>query len=262
MAPSARDVPPESVPPFTAVVPAAGAGVRMQTGRRKPFLALGSAPVLLHTLCRLSASPACRQIVLAVHADDMPLYSPARRQLLRDEFRVTAVVPGGANRQESVRTALDATEPEPPLVLIHDAVRPLVRVALVEAVAARAAQTGAALAAAPAVATIKEVDADGRVLRTPARESLWVAQTPQGFHREVIVDAHARAAADGFLGTDDALLVERIGHPVAVVEDSPDNIKITTPEDLAIAEAVLRWQRENGVPEAALPIPAADMFSA
>jgi 2-C-methyl-D-erythritol 4-phosphate cytidylyltransferase len=113
----------------------------------------------------------------------------------------------------------------------------------VEKVAARAAETGAAIAAVPSVATVKEVDAKGVIVRTPARERLWLAQTPQGFRRDLILEAHRRARADGFVGTDDAQLVERLGHGVVVVEDSPENLKITNPEDLPLAETVLKRQQ-------------------
>jgi len=229
-------------PAFSAVVAAAGQGTRMGGGVRKPFLLLGGQPILEHVLSRLCAARGLAEVVVAVHPDDLDSY---RRQSgeLKAKFRVTAIVPGGAVRQESVLAALEATSPGVPLVLIHDAVRPLVLPGLVEKVAARAAETGAAIAAVPSVATVKEVDAEGVIVRTPARERLWLAQTPQGFRRDLILEAHRRARADGFVGTDDAQLVERLGHGVVVVEDSPENLKITNPEDLPLAETVLKRQQ-------------------
>ncbi len=232
----------------------------MGAGLRKPLLSLDSIPILLHTLCRLKAASGCKEMVLAVHPLDLVFYTPERRESLRAEFGVKAIVAGGATRQESVLTALEATTTGLPLVLIHDAVRPLVEVELIERVALRAGECGAALAAVPAVATIKEVAPDGHVLRTPPRESVWMAQTPQCFRRELIVRAHRQARRDGFVGTDDALLVERLGHRVEVVEGSPENLKITTPTDLAVAETLLRRQREQGVKAAEVPVRYGKIF--
>jgi 2-C-methyl-D-erythritol 4-phosphate cytidylyltransferase len=244
---------PRDFPSFSAIVAAAGAGVRMRARRKKPFLLLDNVPILLHTLWRLRQARGCEGIVLAVHPEDFERQPGSWAESLKTDFGVTAIVAGGATRQASVLAALEATSPDVPLVLTHDAVRPLVRVEVIEAVAARANECGAAIAAAPAVATVKEVDADGFIRQTLPRERLWLAQTPQGFRRELLFEAHKRALDDGFVGTDDALLVERTGHRVAVVEDSPDNIKITTPEDLVIAEAILLWQRAAGIRGSELP---------
>jgi 2-C-methyl-D-erythritol 4-phosphate cytidylyltransferase len=239
---SARLSPP---PPtaFSAVVPAAGFGLRM--GSRKPLLPLDGLPILHHALRRLRMAQGCAEVVLAVHPCDARELAQSK-----EELGIAQVVPGGANRQESVLNALQATRPDIPLVLIHDAVRPLVRAAVIEDVARAAAARGAAIAASPAVATIKEVGTDRTVCATPPRERLWMEQTPQGFARELALQAHRKAQEDGFIGTDDASLVERLGHDVVVVEDRPDNIKITTPQDLAIAEAILDCQRREGLPEA------------
>ncbi|GAG53367.1 unnamed protein product, partial [marine sediment metagenome] len=128
---------------------------------------------------------------------------------------------------------------------IHDAVRPLVRPDVVRRVAQAASRCGAAIAAIPATETVKEVAEAGRIVRTPPRRTLWCARTPQGFHRDLILKAHREAAAAGFEGTDDSELVERLGHEVRVVEDHYDNVKITTDQDLAVAEALLRWQESN-----------------
>jgi len=234
-------------PPFSAVVPAAGSGARMGARRRKPLLPLDSAPILAHTLTRLRAAQGCREIVLAVHPEDLPLFTPQVRESLEAEFGVSAVLPGGATRQQSVLAALEATSPTVPLVLIHDAVRPLVRVELIERVARQAAACGAAIAAGPCIATVKEVGDDGSVVRTHERRRLWLAQTPQGFHRELILRAHRLAAREGFTATDDAELVERLGRRVLVVQGNPENLKITTPQDLAVAETVLRWQQSRGL---------------
>jgi 2-C-methyl-D-erythritol 4-phosphate cytidylyltransferase len=215
-------------------------------GRRKPSILIGGVPMLHRALCRLCAARGCAEVVLAVHPDDLSAYDARRLGEMRERFRVAAVVPGGRTRQESVWAALQATSESLPLVLIHDAARPLVQPGLVERVAVRAAETGAAIAAVRSVATVKQVDEAGHIVATPPRHSLWLAQTPQGFRRAIIIEAHRRAVADGFVGTDDAQLVERMGLPVVVVEDSPENLKVTTPEDLVLAEAILARQRAAG----------------
>ena len=217
---------------------------------RKPYLLLEGVPMLLRSLARLRLAGGLAGAVLAVHPDDRDAVAARWGERLEAEFRVVAVVAGAERRQQSVLAALEATDPAVALVLIHDAARPLVEVSVIEAVAARAARCDAALAAAPVVATVKQVGPDGLVRRTPPREGLWLAQTPQGFRRDLILRAHRRARDEGFFGTDDALLVERLGEPVAVVEDSRENLKITTPADLAVAETLLRRQKEQGVPGA------------
>ena len=235
-------------PAFAAVVPAAGSGARMQAESRKPLLLLDGVPILIHTLRRLRLARGCGEIVIAVHPEDLATCRGHWWDQMVSGLQVSAVVAGGATRQQSVLAALEATSPSAELVLIHDAVRPLVQVDLIERVAARAADCGAAIAAVPTVATIKEVDARGRILNTPSRDRLWMAQTPQGFGRRLALRAHREARDDGFVGTDDALLVERMGLAVTVVRDSPDNIKITNPRDLPVAETILRQQREQGFP--------------
>jgi len=254
-------------PAFCAVVAAAGPGTRM--GRcapaggdradepsggpgwpalplehvRKPYLPLDGVPVLIHSLARFRQARGFAGAVLAVHPRDHRAVSERWGARLEAEFAVAAIVPGAAMRQESVLGALEATDPAVGLVLIHDAARPLVEVSVIEAVAARAAERGAAIAAVPAVATVKQVGPGGAIRHTPPREHLWMAQTPQGFRRDLILQAHRRARDEGFVGTDDSLLVERLGHPVEVVPDSTENLKITTPADLVAAEAILRWRK-------------------
>ena len=159
---------------------------------------------------------------------------------LEAELGVTRVVPGGQVRQQSVMAGLESLGGQYDVVLIHDVARPLVRAQMIERVAAAAAATGAAIAAVRATETVKSVSRSGVIRRTLTRDGLWFARTPQGFRRELILDAHRRAAQQGFTGTDDAQLVERLGEPVAVIEDDCQNIKITTPADLDAAEAILR----------------------
>lgn len=251
---------PDDMREYSVVVPAAGLGARMQAERRKPLLGIEGRPIILHTLARLSAARGCTEIVLVVHPDDLRFFRRRWGGALREEFGVRAIVPGGASRQESVRAGLEASDPDAKVVLVHDAVRPLVSLEVIENVAARAAESGGAIAAVPAVATIKEVDGDGRIVETPPRHNLWMAQTPQGFRREILVRAHDAARERGMTGTDDAGLVEALGEDVYVVEDSPENLKITTPEDTAVAEAILRWQNKRDLPASRLSVPGPEIF--
>lgn len=220
------------------LVPAAGSGRRMGTATNKQYLALGDRSILAHTLTRLAALPGvgtihvivpaaecayCRDEVLARHALD----------------RQVEVVAGGAERQDSVRNGLAACgAAADDLVLIHDGVRPFFPAAAVSSLLAMAAAEGAAVLAIPAQDTLKEVVA-GKVVRTLERSRFWQVQTPQAFRFDVIAEAHRRAVAAGFAGTDDAALVEWCGAPVGVVAGSPSNLKITTPADLALARALL-----------------------
>ncbi len=226
---------------FSALVPAAGTGARMG-GCKKPFLPLCGKPVIHHVLERLRRSPGCVEIIVVLHEDE---YGNARLVSdLKARFGVAGVVMGGPVRQASVLAGLEAVNEDLDIVLIHDAVRPLVQPHVVRRVAEAAARYGAAVAAVPATDTVKEVEDSGRIICTPPREGLWLEHTPQGFRRDLILRAHHAARDEGFCGTDDAQLVERLGEEVHVVRDTPDNLKITTEEDLVIAEAILRWRKE------------------
>ena len=154
------------------------------------------------------------------------------------------ITPGGSERQDSVRIALELTSSESALVIVHDAARPLATPAIFEACIAAAARAGGAIAAIPVSDTLKRVvDSDSAIVATVARAGLWQAQTPQAFRREALVAAHRRAVSEGIVATDDADLVERTGVRVEVVETSTANLKITTPSDLAIVEAIIAARR-------------------
>ena len=241
---------PADATPFDAVIVAAGSGRRMGArppgARRKAHLELGGRPVLDHSIEALRCTPGCGRIVVVLHPEEFERGAEAGR--LREAFGITAIARGGATRQQSVLAGLEAVGEGEEVVLIHDAARPLVSPQVVAAVAEAAARWGAAIAAVPAAHTVKQVDAEGRVLATPPRDALWFAHTPQGFRRALILRAHHAARDAGLTGTDDAQLVERLGEPVHVVEDSPHNIKITTPEDMVVAEAVLRARAGHPAP--------------
>jgi 2-C-methyl-D-erythritol 4-phosphate cytidylyltransferase len=233
----------QSPVPFAVVVAAAGAGKRMG-GFRKPLAELCGRPVLFHCIDRLLDAAGCAHIIPVLHPEEYGRGELAAR--LAAEFGISMVVCGGPTRQASALAGLEAVGADMDLVLIHDAARPLVWPAVVERVAQAAWRTGAAIAAIPATETVKQVAADGRIVATPPRLGLWYARTPQGFRKDVILRAHYAARDEGFLGTDDAQLVERLGHEVHVVEDRHDNLKITVPGDLLVAEAILHWQALEG----------------
>lgn len=221
----------------SVVVPAAGQGKRMNAGMNKTFLTILGTPMLVRTMQKLSASDKVDEIIVVVGADEVA----GTRKLLEHvpDIKPFAVVAGGKERQDSVANGLKAVSFEADIVLVHDAARPMVSVETIEQVIETAKKNGAAIAAVPAKNTIKVVDASGIVKRTPERASLWEIQTPQGFRKDILEAAYQKAYADGFLGTDDASLVERSGQLVEVVMSDYRNIKVTTPEDLLIAEAFL-----------------------
>jgi 2-C-methyl-D-erythritol 4-phosphate cytidylyltransferase len=228
---------------FAVVLPAAGTGRRMG-GCKKPLLELAGEPILFRVIATMQSAAGCVEVVPVLHAAEAADAELARA--LHDRFGIEHVVVGGATRQASVFEGLKALQSDAEVVLVHDAVRPLISPAVVRQVAERAAERGGAIAAVPCSDTVKEVGEEGAAIRrTVPRESLWLARTPQGFRRAILLEAEERAVADGFLGTDEAQVVERIGGEVCVVEDTRDNLKITTREDLAIAEAILRWRRAN-----------------
>jgi 2-C-methyl-D-erythritol 4-phosphate cytidylyltransferase len=227
-----------------AIIVAAGRGVRMGAGGPKAFLPLGGLTLLERSLSLFLSHPRIDRVVAAV-----PDPGEARRLLGPPAARVV-LVRGGATRQDSVRCALQAIPSvEDEIILVHDAARPLVTRAIIDAVIASAEVTGASIPGVVPPDTIKELDEQGAVAATLPRERVRLAQTPQGFRGDVLREAYARAGRDGFAGTDDASLVERTGRTVVLVEGSPRNIKITTPADLELAEAILERDRkeEGGV---------------
>lgn len=220
---------------ITAVIPAGGSGRRMQSSEAKQYLLLQGIPLIVHTLRTFQESPVIGDIVLVVPAADV-----ARIQSeIVDAFAMTKirqVVGGGKERQDSVRNGLAVLPADCEIVLIHDAARPFVSSALIEKAVKGAVREGAVAVGVRVRDTVKQCDSEGRVIGTLAREQIWMAQTPQAFRRATIVAAHQKAQEDNFYGTDDAMLVERMGIPVKMIDSIPDNIKITTTEDLAWAE--------------------------
>ncbi len=234
------------------IIPAAGLGTRMAGGKpagrpSKQFAEIGGTPILIHTLRKFDAEPQVSEIVVALRRSEADSFRP---RLEQERFRKPiAFAEGGEHRQDSVASALreiraDADD----LVLVHDAVRPFVDSEIIQNVIEAAARQGAAIAGLPAVDTIKQVDrtAEGAiVVSTIPRARVVMAQTPQGFRFGLLKKAVDDAQADGFSGTDEASLVERAGHEVAVVMGSARNIKITTPADLALAEFYLAQENRT-----------------
>jgi 2-C-methyl-D-erythritol 4-phosphate cytidylyltransferase len=207
----------------------------MQNSRPKQYLAVGGAPLIVKTLRALLRSESVEGVVVAVPADRI---AETRELLSRHRVRrVLDVVAGGDDRQESVWRALQAVPAASRLVMVHDAVRPFITGDLIERVLAAARRHGAATCGLPVRETVKRVRGDV-VESTVDRDGLWLIQTPQAFSRDVLWEAHEKAQRDGFRGTDDAALVERLGGRVAVVAGIPENLKVTTPQDLAVAR---RW---------------------
>jgi 2-C-methyl-D-erythritol 4-phosphate cytidylyltransferase len=204
----------------------------------KQFLALGGRPLLLHSLSVLQASPSVHEIIVAVPESERR-YCLDRIVAPHEITKVTKIVSGGAQRQDSVRHALAKVSPGTDIILVHDAVRPFLTLELIQEVVRLALLHGAAIAALPMKDTVKHVGSNGVIERTVDRASLWLAQTPQAFRREWLEEAHHKAVVDGINATDDAHLVELLGRSVVVVEGSGDNIKVTRPEDLDIGEAIL-----------------------
>jgi len=221
-----------------AIVPAAGSGNRMGRELSKQYLSLGGMPLLVHTLNVFEKCPLVDALLVVVPPSDV---EAVRTEMLPrwNLKKLAGVIPGGKERQDSVRAGIEALDRETGLVVIHDAVRPFITVGLIENCIRAAAEEGAATVGVPVKDTVKEVAADGRVMRTCDRNLLWLTQTPQAFRRDIIENAYRAAVRDGYRGTDDTSLVERLGIAVRMIRGDYGNIKITTPEDLVIAEALL-----------------------
>lgn len=220
-----------------ALIPAAGMGKRMGAGINKQYLLLAGIPIVARTISVFESSPLVDDIYIVTPEAEIP-YCRARIVEAHGFAKVRAIVPGGAERQYSVLNGLRGMDDpsDDDLVLIHDGVRPFVTPEIIASAVETARRYDGALTAVPAKDTVKIVE-ESVISSTPSRETIWQAQTPQAFRYGIIRDAHERAAAEGFLGTDDSSLVERLGGKVHVVMGDYRNIKITTPEDLVLAEA-------------------------
>jgi len=227
------------------IIPAAGFGSRMGADMPKQFLQLANEPLIARTLRTFLQHPAVAALVVVLPPEYLQFGQELLLPLLDQACRKQQLlfVAGGASRQQSVRNGLAALPPEIGRILVHDGARPFVTAAIIDRCLAGIAQHGAAIAAVPVKDTLKEL-AGEVILRTVDRERLWQAQTPQGMERHLLEQSFACAEADGFLGTDEASLLEHAGISTAVIMGSEQNIKITRPDDLRIAAGLLQ-QEEN-----------------
>jgi 2-C-methyl-D-erythritol 4-phosphate cytidylyltransferase len=237
-----------------AIIPAAGLGTRMASapsarGKKpaatKQFTELGGTPILIHTLRKFAASPEVSEIYMALRGNEIAGFRARLEKEAKDILQKKIhLVEGGEHRQDSVANAMSSVSAcDDDIVLVHDAVRPFVTEEIIHNVIQAAQKYGAAIAGVPAVDTVKQVErtSDGALITaTLPRERVVMAQTPQGFRYDVLKKAFDEAAADGFVGTDEASLVERSGHAVAVVMGSVRNMKITAPADMELAEFYLK----------------------
>jgi 2-C-methyl-D-erythritol 4-phosphate cytidylyltransferase len=229
-----------------ALIPAAGMGKRMGASINKQYLLLNGLPIVARTIAIFEQSPLIDAIYLVIPAEEIP-YCQEHVIAACSFKKVAAIIAGGKERQNSVMNGLNAMRDivgNDDIILIHDGVRPFVTEAMLRESIMTAGRREGALVAVPVKDTIKSV-CNGIVVNTPERETLWQAQTPQAFRYGIIFNAHQKAAESGFIGTDDASLVERCGGTVGIVTGEYRNIKITTPEDLILAEAFLAVSEEE-----------------
>ncbi len=222
----------------SAVLVGAGLGLRMGGTIKKPFLPILGKPIFIHTIGRFSQIETISEIIVVVGEAEIKFLQEQWQDVLTAS-KVKKIVAGGKRRQDSVYNGLCQTEADSEIVLIHDIVRPLVRSEHIEAVVSKVKESNAAILAAPMKATVKEVENHLRIQRTVSRNNLWMAQTPQGFKRDLILKVFNQLKNVDREFTDDAEMVEKAGYPVYIVPGTDENIKITTPEDMRIAEALL-----------------------
>lgn len=221
---------------YQVIIPAAGQGKRMGAGKNKLLIELNGMPVFIHTLLIFEKDKECSGIFLAIHPQD-----EAEFKSLLKKYAITKVkrlVPGGKERQDSIYHALKTVSGDG-IILVHDAARPFIKKEYIHRLVETSQKTGAAIIGVPAKDTMKIVR-DQVVSETVERSSLWVVQTPQAFRIPLLQRAYQKAEEEDFIGTDDSSLIERLGQPVTIVEGDYDNIKLTTPEDLFFAEAILK----------------------
>ncbi|CAH0347487.1 2-C-methyl-D-erythritol 4-phosphate cytidylyltransferase [Bacillus sp. CECT 9360] len=224
---------------YEVIIPAAGQGKRMNAGKNKLFVELAGKPIIIYTLQVFESDPACNGIILSINPDEEELFQSIITQY--GLKKIKKLVPGGNERQQSVYNGIKYAD-EHSIVLVHDGARPFIGHALIMELATAASKYGGAIVAVPVKDTIKKAK-DKAVVETVERSSLWAVQTPQAFRVPKLIKAHEMAEKERFLGTDDAILLERMGESVIIIEGNYDNIKITTPEDLYFAEAILQKMR-------------------
>ena len=222
----------------SAIIVAAGKGIRMKGTMRKQYLDLSGRPVLAHSIMAFDSCSQVAEIYLVVPKEDIE-YCQNKILSLLDLKNQINLVYGGAKRQDSVYNGLQSIDKDTETVVIHDGVRPLIHPEELKECILGSKKYGACILGTPASDTLKRVDKSGIIEATLPRENIWLAQTPQAFQYDLILKAHETARRDGYVGTDDASLVERLGADVKIINGSRFNIKITKKEDLDVAKAVL-----------------------
>lgn len=227
---------------IAAIIPAAGSGLRMGYKIPKTYLTFDSMPIIVHTLRLFQDSDLIDDVYLVIQEKDKEY----AQQEVVEKFlltKVRAIIGGGKERQDSIKNALSYLRPEHEFVVIHDGARPLVGKEILEKTIQIGIEEGAAITGVPVQDTVKSLNKHGMIKKTIARKNLFLIQTPQVFKKEMIVEAYKAAYQAQYYGTDDSSLVERIGIPVKMVEGSYENIKITTPEDLMLAEFIAQRRK-------------------
>lgn len=223
----------------SVIIAAAGMSNRMGSKINKQFISINNKPILVHTLSKFEKNSYIDEIILVAKEDEIDY---CRKEIVKryNFTKVTKIIRGGRERQDSVYNGLLALDERTSIALSHDGARPFVKMENINAGIKGAYKYGACVVGVPVKDTIKVVGEGKEVLDTPRRNMLWAAQTPQCFRKDIILDAHRKAIRDQYIGTDDSMLVERLGINVKMVMGSYENIKITTPEDLIIAESMLK----------------------
>jgi len=230
-----------------AIIAAAGLGTRMQQDTPKTYLQLAGKPILIHTLEIFEKVPEVHEVLVVVHPEDLEFC----QEEVVDAYplkKVLRLIPGGKERQDSVYNAMKflmIKEAELDVILVHDGVRPLVDPVQVSRVVAAARRHGGAILGVPCQDTLKKVNSRGEVVATVDRQKLWQVQTPQAFRAALLWRAFQEAMERGFYATDEAALVEALGETVVMVPGTPLNLKITTPDDLKMAEAILASRQKS-----------------
>jgi 2-C-methyl-D-erythritol 4-phosphate cytidylyltransferase len=227
----------------SAIIPAAGLGIRMGSSVPKQFLLLDGKPILHHTLSVLDQCSIVNEIILVVSEKEV---TKAQQEIQGSHPKVTKIIAGGKERQDSVSNGLQSLDSETDIVVIHDGVRPFVSPGLIRKTVEAACDFGSAITAIPVSDTIKKVNGEGQVERTVDRGGLWRVQTPQTFRVSLLKEAFEKARADNFYGTDESSLIEHLGKEVKVIPGSEFNIKITRSEDLVLGETIAALVKANG----------------
>ncbi len=227
---------------ISVLIPAAGQGKRMETSVKKPYLPLADKPILSHTIDQFEQNSVIDEIIVIVDESDLGtcnevVISPFRFRKVRE------LVAGGETRQISVFNGIQALSSDVDFVVIHDGVRPFINDDIMFRCLEATAEYGASVAAVPVKETIKVANRGLFIDHTPERNLLWRVQTPQVFRYSLLVEAHNKAIKDGLSAPDDATLIEKLGHPVKIVMGSYRNVKLTTPDDLLLAETLLNEER-------------------